>query len=177
MESLYSETLEAQGIHVESRSDLRSQILTDKVWTCDIRSLAADLSTGGGRAYIGMFAHAPKYAFVGKLTSPLCDKGATCHSDDMMYLLPQGPRGIQGPGMDGELAFSRKYMDSFLAFVHGIDTDHPWVPWDAETQIMTFYTASGAYQVPRYRKEQCDVLNRFMGRNLPATMLMYKRRS
>jgi len=177
-EHLYNKTLEAQGIHVKSMADLHGQMLTDKVWTCDVRSLAAEITHGGGRAYIGMFAHSPKYAPVGRTTNPLCENGAICHADDMYYVLPQGARGIaRRSGMEAELAFSWKYMDSFLAFVHGNDTDHPWAPYDDETQIVTFYKDSGTMQEPRYRKPQCDVLDRFMGKNLPEAMQAEKLRS
>jgi len=169
-EGAYNETLAAQGIVATGHLDIQYQMLTDKLWTCDIRSLAADIVRGGGRAHVGMFAHAPKYSGTGRGTNAVCEQGAACHADEMFYVLPQGPRGIRGPGMEGELAFSRRYSESFLAFVHGNDTGHPWVPYNVETQPFTFYKASGTFVVPGYRKEQCDVLDRFNGPHIKQHM-------
>jgi len=170
VEILYAKTLKNQGIQIESVSSLMDQMVTDKVWTCDIRSLAAAITTGGGRAYVGMFAHEPKYAPVGTQTSPECAYGATCHADEMMYIMTHGLAYERKPELKGELKFGEQYRDSVLAFVAGNDTGHPWVPYNAETQIMTFYKANGTFQVPRYRKEQCDVLDRYMGPSLPEIM-------
>jgi len=167
----YNQTLIAQGINGTTVESLGNQILTDKLWTCDARSLADDLTAGGGRAHVGMFWHSPLYDPVGMMTSQVCTQGATCHAAEMLYVLPQGePRGIHGPGMEAELAFSQKYSESFLAFVHGEDGAHPWRVWDKETEPVTFYDKTGSWVVPHYRKPQCDVLDRSVGDHMPAFM-------
>eukprot|EP00415_Alexandrium_ostenfeldii_P003558 UN3558 len=118
-----------------------------------------------------MFWHSPKHDPVGTMTSPVCNKGATCHAAEMLYALPQGPpMGIHGEGMEEELAFAKRYSDSFLAFVHGKDGEYPWKAWDEKTEPMTFTDKTGSWVVPHYRKPQCDVLDRSMGDRMPAFM-------
>jgi len=167
----YNKTLLAQGINVGSTTELVNEILTDKLWTCDARALADHITAGGGKAHLGMFWHSPKYDFLGQLTSPICEHGATCHASEMYYVLPQsGDRGgIHGPTMQGEIAFSEKYSRYFLAFVHGNDTGHPWKAWD-QSRPLTFVSSAGTRVVPNYRGEQCDLLDREMGEHLPEFM-------
>jgi len=163
----YRESLERSGIRSASELDVLHQMVTDKMWTCDVRSLARDVAAAGGEAYVGMFWHSPKYDPVGIRTNKECTQGASCHAADMMYILPQGHGvGIQGDGMEEEAAFARRYRDEFLAFVHG--RGHAWQPYNASSQVMTFNSAEGRWAVPGYRRPQCDVLDGYAGEMLPA---------
>mmetsp|Transcript_69919 Transcript_69919/g.211538 ORF Transcript_69919/g.211538 Transcript_69919/m.211538 type:complete len:123 (+) Transcript_69919:3-371(+) len=118
-----------------------------------------------------MFWHSPKYDPAGRATNAVCEHGATCHAAEMFYALPQG-HGIgiaEQQGLQEEAAFAERYRDEVLSFVHG--GTGPWVPYNTDTQPITFYDEHGARVMPRYRKEQCDVLDASMASTLPAFML------
>mmetsp|Transcript_48480 Transcript_48480/g.144816 ORF Transcript_48480/g.144816 Transcript_48480/m.144816 type:complete len:613 (-) Transcript_48480:1034-2872(-) len=177
MKIKYAKTLQETGITISSEGDLVNQMLTDKLWTCDARWLARDVTAGGGKGYVGLFWHEPRYDPIGIRTSAICANGATCHASEMLYVLPQGgDRGIHGPGMEREIKFSKKYSDAFLAFVHGDDEEHPWQAWN-ETHPITFFDSSGARVVPNYRSPQCTVLDKSMGQYLPDFMREIPRRT
>eukprot|EP00969_Alexandrium_andersonii_P276963 12242497-Alexandrium_andersonii.AAC.1 len=137
----YNSTLLATGVHLD-RLKLINQLVTDKVFTCDARSLANEMTRHGGKVHVGMFWKSPKYDPVGKMTSGVCNKGAVCHAAEMFYVLPQGkPIGVHfQKGMEAEAEFVDRYHTSFLAFVNG--DEHPWAAWD-DTHPMTFYDEKG----------------------------------
>mmetsp|Transcript_54388 Transcript_54388/g.122331 ORF Transcript_54388/g.122331 Transcript_54388/m.122331 type:complete len:587 (+) Transcript_54388:92-1852(+) len=170
----YNQTLARSGVIVHQQGALTHMIVTDKMWTCDTRSLASDVAVGGGTAYLGMFWHSPKVDPVGSMTNAICTKGATCHAAEMLYSLPQGRgQGVIGrKHMEEEQKFVEKYSEEIRRFVHGDKV--PWVPYDETMQSLTFYDETGHWVVPGYRKEQCEVLDKSMGENLP---LFMKRRS
>merc|ERR1719195_1175334 len=87
----------------------------------------------------------------------------------MFYVLPQGRFwGIRGKDTEEDVAFSRAYSNSFLAFVHS--REHPWALFNEVTEPMTFIAPRGARVVPGYRKPQCDVLDTSMNNELPIFM-------
>jgi len=162
---LYNQSLEATGVHAEDEQDILRQIITDKMWTCDIRSLARDFARGGGKVHVGMFWHEPSYDPTSVHVNKNCEHGAGCHSSDMLYALPQsGHYALRG--RDAE--FGKMYVESFLSFVSG--DKHPWAPYTLQDQPFTFYDLNGTRRVPQYRREQCDVLDGSMGENLPEPM-------
>mmetsp|Transcript_2520 Transcript_2520/g.7559 ORF Transcript_2520/g.7559 Transcript_2520/m.7559 type:complete len:607 (+) Transcript_2520:74-1894(+) len=170
IKTLYNQSLLRSGIHV-SDMQLLHEMVTDKMWTCDVRALASDIVRGGGEAHVGMFWHSPKWDPVGRMTNPECQHGATCHAAEMLYALPQGHgTGVaEQRGMDPEeVKFASKYRDEVLAFVHGDKI--PWVKYDTVTEPMTFYDKSGARLVRGYRKQQCDVLDSSFSEGLPMFM-------
>merc|ERR1740129_178607 len=122
--------------------------------------MAEDIALGGGTAYLEMFWHSPKFDPVGRMTNPLCQRGATCHAAEMLYALPQGRGvGIKGQaGLEGEMDFADRYSEEIRSFAHGDRV--PWVPYDSALQTVTFYDEHGPRAVPGYRREQCDVLDR-----------------
>lgn len=167
----YTETLTRSGImdSSESKSVMR-QMLTDKLWMCDIRSLVKDVARTGGDAYLGVFWHSPKYDPVGRKSSQTCVEGAACHASDMMYLLPQGHNKGFRKGQDEEVEFSNRYSQEVLAFVHGAAI--PWTRFELESEPVTLYDTNGPRVVPGYRKEQCQVLDASNGELLPGFMKM-----
>mmetsp|Transcript_53396 Transcript_53396/g.165247 ORF Transcript_53396/g.165247 Transcript_53396/m.165247 type:complete len:602 (+) Transcript_53396:97-1902(+) len=158
VERAYRLSLQKHHALPQSQLELLHQMLTDKLWTCEVRSLAKDIVHGGGEAFVGMFWHSPRYDPIGTATNQVCAYGATCHAAEMLYALPQGRNiGIHGPGMEQEARFAVDYRDNVLAFVHG--SDHPWKHYDAGTQPMTFFDTDGHWVMEGYRKPQCDVLD------------------
>lgn len=163
----YTQTLQRSHIQAPPRRELLHQMLTDKVWTCEIRALAKDMLAGGGKPHIGMFWHSIRYDPVGAGTSKACVEGAACHAADMFYLLPQGRgKGID-PRLAQEVAFSRQYSNDILSFIYG--QGGTWAPFDA-SEAMTFYDARGPRVEHGYRREQCEVLDASMGALLPEIM-------
>jgi len=159
----YRASLLATGIVEKDDIRLMHQMITDKMWTCDVRALARAITQGGGEARIGMFWHSPAYDPVGSSTNAACQRGATCHAAEMLYVLPQGRgQGVRGWGqaMRRELDFVRRYSEDFLAFVS--NGAGPWVRFGAD-EAVTFYDSHGTRQEKRYRRQQCDVLDSSMG--------------
>mmetsp|Transcript_36616 Transcript_36616/g.101670 ORF Transcript_36616/g.101670 Transcript_36616/m.101670 type:complete len:591 (-) Transcript_36616:55-1827(-) len=164
----YLETLARTHSEPPTHDDLMHQMLSDKIWLCDIRSLARDMARTGGKAYISLFWHSPKFDPVGAGTSSKCLEGAACHSADMLYVLPQG-RGQGIPArFQQEIAFSQHYSDDVLTFVYG--RGGTWTPYDATSEAVTFYDVRGPRVVSGYRKEQCKVLDSSMSTILPQEM-------
>lgn len=168
----YQSTLVKSHIAPPVRKELMHQMLTDKIWTCDLRSLAKDIAGSGGKAHVGMFWHSPKYDPVGIGTSKSCVEGAACHAADMLYLLPQG----RGRGIDerltSEVSFSQRYSNDILSFVYG--QSGTWAPYDVANEGVTFYDVKGPRVVNGYRKEQCEVLDASMNPIFPEAMLRYR---
>jgi len=166
---LYKESLKLSGMGSPDAFNLANQILTDKLWMCDIRAFVRDVVRSGVEARLGVFWHSPKFDRVGVRTNRKCIEGAACHATDMLYVLPQGRnKGIHGDGMDEEIAFSNRYSQDMLAFVHGHHV--PWVPYDLTKEAVTFYDMAGPRVVEGYRKAQCDVLDKKNGEVLPSFM-------
>lgn len=155
----YMSSLAKQNIVYKDRLSLLHAMLTDKLWTCDARSLADDIVVGGSRAFVGMFWHSPKFDPPGSLVNNKCIRGATCHAAEMLYALPQG----RGKGIPDTMAFKKeekfatRYMKDIMKFVYG--ALHVWAPWNNFTQTMTFYDTNGPEYVSHHRAEQCKVLD------------------
>uniref|UniRef100_A0A7S2N0P8 Carboxylesterase type B domain-containing protein n=1 Tax=Alexandrium andersonii TaxID=327968 RepID=A0A7S2N0P8_9DINO len=173
----YEDTFSKQGIQLSHDNNMEQlhAMTTDKIWTCDSRSLARDIALSGGDVRLGLFAHAPKYDPVNIRTNAICEQGATCHSSDALYLMPQGRgQGIAGhEGMEEEAAFALRYSDYLLAFASGEET--PWKQFTLDEEATTFISAEETRVVPGYRREQCDVLDRYMSKTLPENMQRIQR--
>jgi len=170
MKAGYKEAFAKQGAEFVNPIAERNALFTDKVWACDIRSLVRDLVTTGGDVRVGVFAHAPKYDPIGRSTNLVCEHGAACHSADVAYLSPQSAGIFYHKSLKEEQDFACTYRDYFLAFMSGDEAGTPWKRYSLEEQAMTFVDMSGVEVVPGYRKEQCDILDRYMGRMMPPHM-------
>jgi len=171
VESAYNASLEESGIVGLSRAQILSQMLTDKMWTCEAWSTAKEITQGGGSVQLGMFWKSPRWDPVGSQTNRICTQGATCHAAEMLYSLPQGRNvGVHGssPEMVAEAAFVRRYRDEVLSFVHGFQG--PWEPYRLDRQVMTFYDEHGPRVVEGYRQKQCAILDRYWAERMPAHM-------
>lgn len=168
VEEEYTASLLKDHIRPKNRLSLMHQIATDKMWTCDARSLAYDIVRGGGKAHVVMLWHSPKHDAAGNQVNEQCSTGATCHSAEMMYAIPQG----RGKGIPDTLAFKKEaafgahYMEDLLRYVYA--QDHIWAPYSLENEPMTFYDANGPRYINHYRKPQCDILDVSVGEQLPA---------
>jgi len=168
----YLQTLVDSHIAPPPRPNMMHQILTDKIWTCDARALARDMVRTGGKSYLGMFWHSPRYDPIGASTHRACTEGAACHAADMLYVLPQG----RGQGLDvrmtSEVKFAQQYSNDVLSFIYGHGS--AWTPYDMERETVTFYDAAGPRPVPGYRKEQCQILDSSNSDLLPDVMRDYR---
>lgn len=165
----YMLRLATSGILVKDELSLVHQIVTDKMWTCDIRSMANDMVNTGGEVYVEMFAHKPKYDPEGAKINDKCISGATCHSAEMLYALPQGRgKGIPSqPTFIKELDFARTYAKGMLSFAYAKPTEW-WARWNTDNHPMTFVTIKGATVVEDYKEDLCRILDSSMGEALPA---------
>jgi len=169
MRMVYNMSLLYRNVWVYEEVEMMHMMITDKMWTCEVKSLASDIVKSGGQAFVGLFAHPPKYDPDGEHKNFKCISGATCHASDMFYVLPQGRGvGIHGKDMEGEIEFSTRYSEDFLSFVHG--EAGPWVPYDDESRAMTYYETKGPTIVPNYRDDQCKWLDSSAGKALPEFM-------
>lgn len=165
---LYNQTLQKAKIFVANDTDLMHMMMTDKLWTCEARALADFVTRGGGKAYVNVFTHSPKYDPAGAKMTRSCQGGsAACAGADILYLLPQGRNiGIHGgEDMKEDIEVSHKYSRDFLAFVSG--STMPWKQFTEEQKSMTLYDSNGARLVPGFKGPQCDVLDTSFNSALP----------
>lgn len=171
IQAAYNATLAAKGQIIKHQYRLKHMMMTDKMWTCDVRSLARAIVLGGGSAYVNWWKHSPKYDPVGHMTNRVCVKGATCHAAEMMYTNPQGRGfGIDAHRFPEEAVHAKNYRDHILAFVSGVNYKHPFVPYNLGGFPVSFYDTHNVTRVNGWRKEQCDVLDSSMGEMLPEFM-------
>eukprot|EP00408_Alexandrium_pacificum_P025606 CAMPEP_0171191914 /NCGR_PEP_ID=MMETSP0790-20130122/19604_1 /TAXON_ID=2925 /ORGANISM="Alexandrium catenella, Strain OF101" /LENGTH=625 /DNA_ID=CAMNT_0011657065 /DNA_START=95 /DNA_END=1972 /DNA_ORIENTATION=- len=163
----YVSSLEKTNAKPKDETSLLHAMITDKMWTCDIRQLATDMTNTGGQVHVGMFAHAPKYDPKSGKVNKECEHGAVCQGSELYFAFPQG-RGKGIPtslGFAGEIDLAKRYSQEFLKFASGAPP--VWEAFNRATKPITFYDKNGPYVLPNYRHEQCDILDNSMGQVLP----------
>jgi len=162
----YVSTLTKANSMPKDETSLLHAMITDKVWTCYIRSLAADMARTGGDVRVGMFAHATRYDPARGKVNKECEHGAVCKGSEMYFALPQGRgKGIPStPTFIGETNLASRYSAEFLKFASG--SPAIWEQYNSKTPV-TFYDKKGPFVVNGYRAEQCKVLDNSMGEVLP----------